>query len=54
MISELKDDKLVCPCHGSVFDGRSGAVLEGPAVHPLQELNYEILDENTVSILTGN
>jgi glycine/D-amino acid oxidase-like deaminating enzyme/nitrite reductase/ring-hydroxylating ferredoxin subunit len=24
-----------CPCHGSRFDGRDGAVLEGPAVRPL-------------------
>jgi glycine/D-amino acid oxidase-like deaminating enzyme/nitrite reductase/ring-hydroxylating ferredoxin subunit len=24
-----------CPCHGSRFDARSGAVLQGPAVRPL-------------------
>ena len=27
--------QLVCPCHGSVFDAASGAVLQGPAVTPL-------------------
>jgi thiosulfate dehydrogenase (quinone) large subunit len=26
---------VVCPCHGSVFDARTGAVLQGPAVTPL-------------------
>ena len=26
---------LACPCHGSVFDGRTGAVLNGPARSPL-------------------
>lgn len=25
-----------CPCHGSRFDARTGSVLEGPAVHPLE------------------
>jgi len=28
--------KLACPCHGSVFDGETGAVLNGPAGTPLQ------------------
>jgi thiosulfate dehydrogenase [quinone] large subunit len=27
--------QLVCPCHGSVFDAATGAVLQGPAVTPL-------------------
>jgi glycine/D-amino acid oxidase-like deaminating enzyme/nitrite reductase/ring-hydroxylating ferredoxin subunit len=28
-----------CPCHGSRFDARNGAVLEGPAVRPLSRAN---------------
>ena len=27
--------KLSCPCHGSVFDGQTGAVINGPAGTPL-------------------
>ena len=27
--------QIVCPCHGSVFDARTGAVITGPAVTPL-------------------
>jgi Rieske Fe-S protein len=27
--------RLACPCHGSVFDGASGAVINGPAAAPL-------------------
>ena len=30
------DKTLACPCHGSVFDGRTGAVINGPARSPLQ------------------
>jgi Rieske Fe-S protein len=26
---------LFCPCHGSLFDSRTGAVLQGPATQPL-------------------
>ena len=28
-------NQLVCPCHGSVFSGASGAVIQGPAQTPL-------------------
>jgi thiosulfate dehydrogenase (quinone) large subunit len=27
--------QIVCPCHGSVFDARTGAVITGPATTPL-------------------
>jgi thiosulfate dehydrogenase [quinone] large subunit len=27
--------QLVCPCHGSIFNAATGAVLQGPAVAPL-------------------
>jgi thiosulfate dehydrogenase [quinone] large subunit len=27
--------QLLCPCHGSIFDARTGALLQGPAVAPL-------------------
>ena len=29
-----------CPCHGSQF-GTDGAVLNGPAIHPLEEVPVE-------------
>jgi len=32
--------KLSCPCHSSLFDGQTGAVLNGPAGTPLQ--SYKI------------
>lgn len=30
-------DRLACPCHGSVFDAFTGAVVNGPAEDPLPE-----------------
>jgi len=43
--------KLVCPCHGSVFDPADGAKVEaGPAPRPLPELKIRV--ENGKVILT--
>jgi nitrite reductase/ring-hydroxylating ferredoxin subunit len=32
---DLIGDRIVCYCHGSEFDLRTGAVVEGPAEDPL-------------------
>ena len=32
---ELEETTVICPCHGSEFDVRSGAVLQGPAREPV-------------------
>ncbi len=32
---EYSNGDLFCPCHGSLFDSRTGAVLQGPATQPL-------------------
>lgn len=32
---EYSSGELVCPCHGSIFDSRTGAVRQLPAVQPL-------------------
>ena len=32
---EYTNGSLFCPCHGSLFDSRTGAVLQGPATQPL-------------------
>jgi 3-phenylpropionate/trans-cinnamate dioxygenase ferredoxin component len=32
---ELEGTTVICPCHGSVFDVTSGAVLQGPAQEPV-------------------
>ncbi|MHB9862622.1 Rieske (2Fe-2S) protein [Streptomyces sp. YIM S03343] len=40
-INKLKGTTLVCPCHGSEFDARTGKVLRAPAIAPLTELSVE-------------
>lgn len=34
---------LQCPCHNALFDAQDGAVLRGPAAHPLDRLNVREL-----------
>ena len=33
---DLEETTVICACHGSEFDVRSGAVLEGPAREPVE------------------
>jgi Rieske Fe-S protein len=30
--------QFVCPCHGGVYDARTGKVLQGPPPAPLQRI----------------
>lgn len=32
---DLEETTVICPCHGSEFDVRSGEVLRGPAREPV-------------------
>jgi 3-phenylpropionate/trans-cinnamate dioxygenase ferredoxin subunit/naphthalene 1,2-dioxygenase system ferredoxin subunit len=41
---KLNGDTVKCPCHGSIFDLKTGAVVHGPAKTP--EPNYEAKIEN--------
>jgi nitrite reductase/ring-hydroxylating ferredoxin subunit len=33
---DLEETTVICPCHGSEFDVRSGEVLQGPAREPVE------------------
>lgn len=40
---QLESRRLGCPCHGSVFNpAQGGAVVQGPAQKPLQEIEVDI------------
>jgi nitrite reductase/ring-hydroxylating ferredoxin subunit/uncharacterized membrane protein len=41
---EVEDGAITCPCHGSRFDLRSGAILRGPATAPQPVLEARTRD----------
>jgi nitrite reductase/ring-hydroxylating ferredoxin subunit len=46
------DGNIQCPCHGSLYDGRTGALIHGPATHPLDSFPVT-LENGTVMVDTG-
>jgi Rieske Fe-S protein len=41
--------KLACPCHGSVFDAKTGKVLQGPAPKPLNPVAVKVANGQIVT-----
>ena len=41
--------QLDCPCHGSVFNATTGAVINGPANRPLPAVNVKLSGEDIVA-----
>ena len=41
---DLEENHIVCYCHGSTFDLRTGAVLEGPAEDPLTMFEVRVVE----------
>ena len=46
---KLDGTTVTCPCHGSQFDVRSGAVLRGPARQPVRSRSVKIEGENLLA-----
>jgi Rieske Fe-S protein len=36
--------QFVCPCHGGVYDGRTGQVLQGPPPAPLPSIPVHVVN----------
>ncbi len=45
-INETSNDFLLCPCHGSRYN-MQGVPVEGPALSPLEKLDFELNKEGT-------
>ncbi len=41
----LEDGVIVCNCHGSEFDLRTGEVLRGPAEYPVRTYAVRVVDD---------
>ena len=41
---ELEGERVVCYCHSSEFDVRTGAVLHGPATEPVRVYETRVVD----------
>jgi 3-phenylpropionate/trans-cinnamate dioxygenase ferredoxin subunit len=49
---EIEDTAIVCPCHGSEFDIRTGAVVAPPATEPVQ--SYEVrVEDGQIQVQVG-
>lgn len=52
-IKDFRNDKLVCPCHGSEYD-LAGNPVKGPAFRSLKKVNAEIsVDGKNIEIHEG-
>lgn len=38
----LNEERVQCPCHGSIFDIRTGAVIKGPATNPEESFKVRV------------
>jgi len=46
----LKGDQVECPCHGSIFDVKTGAVIRGPASKP--EKSFKVSSDGDALMVT--
>lgn len=42
LVSQVVNNEIICPCHGSKFSASDGSVIQGPAQSPLQAAGVAI------------
>lgn len=48
LVSEVVNNEILCPCHGSLFSAEDGAVLVGPATTGLAPVDVSVVDDQVV------
>jgi Rieske Fe-S protein len=48
LVSEVTNNEILCPCHGSLFSAEDGAVLQGPATTGLAPVDISVVDDQVV------
>ena len=48
IVSEVADNVISCPCHGSQYSASDGSVEGGPAPSPLSEVDVQVVDGQVV------
>ncbi len=48
LVSEVVNNEILCPCHGSLFSAEDGAVLTGPATSGLAPVQVEVVDDQVI------
>jgi Rieske Fe-S protein len=47
-VSEVTNNEILCPCHGSLFSAEDGAVITGPATTGLAPVTVSVADNQVV------
>ena len=48
LVSEVTNNEILCPCHGSLFSAEDGAVITGPATTGLAPVDVSVVDDQVV------
>lgn len=48
LVSEVTNNEILCPCHGSLFSAEDGAVLVGPATTGLAPVDVSVVDDQVI------
>lgn len=48
LVSQVANNEILCPCHGSLFSAQDGAVLVGPATTGLAAVGVSVVDDQVI------
>ena len=48
LVSEVTNNEILCPCHGSLFSAEDGAVITGPATTGLAPVSVTVVDDQVI------